>query len=75
VAVAKKALPLPPRPPRATTIDWPLSSTSPSSSRVSASRTTVPGGTGSTTSAPDRPDLLEPEPWSPRSAVQLSRYV
>ena len=39
------------------------------------SRMMVPGGTGRTTSSPERPVLFEPMPCSPRSAVQLSRYV
>ena len=35
-------------------------------SAVSRSRITVPTGTGITTSSPERPVLLVPEPWSPR---------
>ena len=62
VDVAKYVLPFPPRPPRATTALSPSVNTSASSSPVSASRTMVPGGTGSTTSSPERPDLLLPEP-------------
>lgn len=40
---------------------------------VAISRIIVPGGTGRTTSPPDRPLLLAPIPCSPRSAAHRSR--
>ena len=73
VDVANRALPRPPRPPRATRMVSPGRSTSPSSSWVSASRTTVPGGTGRKTSDEDAPVWVLPLPCSPRSAFHTLR--
>jgi len=64
----KALLPRPPRPPRASTRRSPVCSTSPSRSPVTSSRASVPGGTGITRSAPQRPVRLPEPPCRPRSA-------
>jgi len=76
VDVAKRAFPLPPRPPRATTNVSPASVRSPTRARSPPSlldRTSVPTGTRITKSFPRRPCLSEPRPCCPRSALQWRR--
>src|SRR5687768_17075389 len=68
VGVANRALPRPPRPPRATTRRWPPSINSPIHSALGCVRTTVPGGTRTTTSRAFLPCALRPMPRPPGAA-------
>src|SRR5437660_8930989 len=63
----KRALPLPPRPPRAASHRSPAATRSASASPPLL-RTTVPSGTFTTASAPRAPCLPFPWPWPPFSA-------
>src|ERR1039458_1107321 len=72
-APAKWAFPRPPRPPSATTRRWPGLARSPISSPLSASVTTVPGGTGRTRSGPSRPLRSAPPPGRPSGAWNRRR--
>ena len=68
VGVAKRALPRPPWPPRATT--WRLSATVRSPMRRSfASMSCVPTGTRISASSPSAPCFLLPPPFPPRPAL------
>src|SRR5437016_5382078 len=68
VLVAKRALPLPPEPPRAMTSSSPGAVRSATVSPVARSITSVPAGMLKMRSAPDRPLLLRPLPGLPGSA-------
>ena len=68
VGVAKRALPLPPRPPRSTVRVLPGSLMSARIAPVSTSRTSVPTGTRMTSGAPSRPARRSGWPGPPFSA-------
>ncbi len=74
VDVAKLAFPRPPSPPRATITRCPGSVRSPSRSLVAASRTTVPGGTKTSSSSPRAPVWFFPLPWAPRPALKWALF-
>ena len=71
VAVAKRAFPRPPSPPRASTSRWPGVARSTSSSSSPALQTCVPTGTARTASSPLAPCRRLPPPLPPRPP----RYV
>jgi len=68
--VAKRMLPLPPRPPRATTTSCPWRVRSAMISPVSSSMTTVPGGTRTTSGSALAPFMPFGFPFSPRAALK-----
>ncbi len=74
MAVAKRALPLPPLPPRAMTASCPAAVKSAMVSPLSSSITNVPAGTLTTRSSPRAPCWFLPSPCCPRSALKCLRY-